>query len=75
MSEWIKIDEKSPEHNQIVLVCDEISSLVTIAKFREHYESEDDEDDFSWYVMNIDCLEIDYCVTHWMLLPLGVKDD
>lgn len=69
MSEWINVEDRLPDHNEIVLVFDEIGSVISMAKFRQFDEPINFDDQDCWYVMNIDNLEIDYQVTHWMPLP------
>ena len=66
MSEWIKTEEDLPKNNQIVLVCDVYSNLITLAQYLE------DEDCFN--LMNIETIEGDSYPSHWMPLPGLPKD-
>lgn len=66
---WIRIEDKLPSDRQIILVIDEVSGIISLAKFREFDEPSNFEIDDIFEVMNIDPLEIDYYVTHWMPLP------
>ena len=72
--EWIKVEDKSPKDKEIVLVIDEISLIISLARFREFDEPINFEDDDIFEVMNIYDLEIDYSVTHWIPLPLPPKE-
>lgn len=69
MPEWIKVEDSLPKHKEIVLVCDEVSGCISLAKFREFDDPSNFDDDDCFDVINIEPLEIDYCVTHWMSLP------
>lgn len=62
MSEWIDAEEYAPEDQEMVLVCDDISNVVSLARF---YRYEDE----IFKVMSLDDIEIDFVVTHWMKLP------
>lgn len=65
MNEWIRIQDFLPDCGQTVLVCDEYNSFVTLGRF-------DGIDQFE--LMNIDDVEIDSCITHWMPLPKPPED-
>ena len=65
MSEWISIEDFLPDPGQIVLVCDVFNSFVTLGRF-------DGMDEFE--LMNIDNVEIDSYITHWMPLMKPPED-
>lgn len=61
--EWISVEDYTPCDQEIVIVSDIISRVVSLAKVI----IEDDE--YYFHVMYIDNIEIDSIVTHWMPLP------
>lgn len=73
--EWTKVEDKLPKDKQIILVIDNISKVISMARFREFDEPEKFETEDMFEVMNIFELEIDYSVTHWMPLPNAPEDD
>lgn len=70
--QWIKVEHRLPKHGEIILVIDEISEVISLAKFREFNETMNFDDD-CFEVMNMNEIEVDYSVTHWMKLPQSPK--
>lgn len=60
-NKWIDSEEFVPPHQEIVLVADEFNEFVTLGRY--------DITKDLFLVMNIDLVEIDSQVTHWMPLP------
>lgn len=65
---WISVDDDQPHPSdkEIILVVDDVSLIISLARFIE--------DDYYFEVMNMHEVEVDYCVTHWMPLPLPPKE-
>ncbi len=61
--DWIRVEEDLPAHGDIVLICDEFNSFVSLGKYVE------DGDEFYFYLMSIDKVEFDSQITHWTTLP------
>ncbi len=61
MNEWIT--EYLPSHNEIILVVDSMTGIISLARFRE------EEEDTFFDIMNLVEIDPDYCVTHWMNIP------
>ena len=59
--EWIVAEELIPLGNPIVLVCDRLNDFVTLGRYVE--------EENTFVVMNLDNIEIDSVITHWMPLP------
>ena len=66
---WINIENEYPENNQIVLVVDYISKIISLSLYHE------DENEFSFEIMNMIDIDHDYCVTHWMPLPTPPRNN
>lgn len=66
--EWISVENESPNLYQIVLTYDDISKGITVGKLVIEEEQE------VFLVGNLNEIEIDYCVTHWMPLPSAPKE-
>lgn len=64
--EWIPVTEDLPDLNDIVLVCDEFNDFVSIGKVIK------DQDYYRFILMNVEKIEGDTEVTHWMPLPLSI---
>lgn len=52
-----------PQKGETVLVCDKYSSCKSIAIYY------DEECDYEFSVLSLDCIEPDFNVTHWMSFP------
>lgn len=61
MSKWISFDDYIPEDDRRILVCDNLSGFVSFGKYFE------EENRFE--LMNIEKIEYDSQLTHWMPLP------
>lgn len=64
--EWIPVTEDLPDLNDIVLVCDEFNDFVSIGKVIK------DQDYYRFILMNVEKIEGDTEVTHWMPLHLSI---
>ena len=69
MGEWIHVEDKLPNPEEIVLVCDELNNFVSLGRLK------DLGDDYCFHVMHIDRIEIDSETTHWMPLPKSPLND
>jgi hypothetical protein len=63
MTEWINVDQQRPELGEVVLVCDYLSTFVSLARLSE------EDNEYVFELMSIDKIENDSEVTHWMPLP------
>ena len=64
--EWIVAEELIPLGNPIILVCDCLNSFVSLGRYME--------EDNTFELMNMDNVEIDSVITHWMPLPTPPKE-
>ncbi len=68
--EWIEVSEDLPEFGMKVLVCDKFNSFVSMGRLIEVQ----DEENPIFEMMNIEKVEGDSVITHWMSLPLSVGE-
>jgi hypothetical protein len=59
MSEWISVDERLPERNEIVLTTDR--GVVTLGSYNTMF--------LEWWTFQVDWMAYSADVTHWMPLP------
>lgn len=58
---WISFNDETPPDNTRILVCDWISGFISFAKYFHEIDR--------FELMNIEHIEYDSDLTHWMPLP------
>lgn len=71
---WIDANDWIPGTGQVVLVCDQFNSFVTLGKIIE-IKDKDGRLYAEFEMMGMDEIEPDSIVTHWMPLPLAVGEN
>jgi regulator of RNase E activity RraB len=63
MNNWINVEEYLPEAGELVLCADILNNFISLGKLI------DNDDEYCFQLMNIENVEIDSVITHWMELP------
>ena len=63
MNNWINVEEYLPQAGELVLCADILNNFISLGKLI------DNDDEYCFQLMNIENVEIDSVITHWMELP------